>query len=114
VELTFTDDVSSGYKLFKSQFITRTIKMIKQSALMLLAIASLGLAACDDKTTTEQTQKSEVGGTTVEKTTTTETTTDGDGNVSKEVETKTTVDPEGMMNKETTVHEQTTDTKETE
>ncbi len=86
--------------------------MNKHTALMLLAVTSLGLAACDDKTTTEQTQKSEVGGTTIEKTTTTETTSDGDGNVSKEVETKTTVDPEGMMNKETTVHESATDTKE--
>jgi hypothetical protein len=79
----------------------------KSVTMIALAFLVLGLPACKDKAKTETTQKSVVGGTTVEKTTTTETTVDDDGDRTREVETKTTVDPEGMMNKETTTHEET-------
>lgn len=85
--------------------------MTKKLALMLMAVTALGLSACDDKTTTESTEKSEVGGTTIEKEVTTETTTDGQGNVSQETKTETSVDPAGALNKETTTTE-STETKE--
>ena len=85
--------------------------MTKHFALMLVAVLALGgLAACDDKTSTETTESSEVNGTTVEKTVTTETQSDGDSS-STETKVETTVDPEGVMNKETTTHE-STETKE--
>lgn len=89
-------------------------KMMKNIALMLLAVSSLTLMACDDqKTKTESSQKSEVeGGTTMERVTTTETKTDDSGNAKQETETKTTTDPQGLMNKETTT-EKTTQSTET-
>jgi uncharacterized lipoprotein YehR (DUF1307 family) len=87
--------------------------MTKNFALMLMAVLALGgLAACDDKTTTETTESSDVNGTVIERTVTTETESDGD-NSSTETTIETTVDPEGLMNKETTTHE-STETKEVE
>lgn len=80
--------------------------MTKKLAL-LMAFMALGLSACDNKSTTETTEKSEVGGTTIERQTTTETTTNSDG-TSQETKTETTVDPQGLMNKETTEHESST------
>lgn len=75
-----------------------------------LAVLAFGVAACDNKSTTETTETSEVNGTEVEKTTEATTTTDGDETTTT-TETTTTVDPEGLGNKETETH--TTETKET-
>lgn len=85
------------------------MKMTKYMMLTLLAVTTLGLAACDDTTTkTETTQKGETAaGTVVERTTTTETTNDGDGNVKSESKVETTVDPKGLMNKETVTEKAT-------
>ncbi len=83
--------------------------MTKYFMLTIMALTTLGLAACDDTTTkTESTQKAETpAGTVVERTTTTERTNDGDGNVKQESKVETTVDPKGMMNKETTTETST-------
>ena len=77
--------------------------MKKNIALVMVAVAAMGLSACKEKVSqTEVVEKSTVNGTTVESKTTTETSVDDEGNRRIEAETKTTVDPEGMMNKETT------------
>ncbi len=82
--------------------------MNKSFMIVAFAVTTLGLAACDDTTKTERTQKSETSsGTQIEKKTTVETTKDGDGNASRDVKTETSVDPKGLMNKETTTQEST-------
>jgi hypothetical protein len=91
------------------------MKMTKYFMMMIMAVTTLGLAACDDATTkTQNTQKAEtLSGTVVERTTTTESNNDGDGNVKSESKVETTVDPKGLMNKETTT-EESTDSQEKE
>ncbi len=76
--------------------------MKKNTALLMMAVLVLGLAACKKKSETEVTDTSTVNGTTIETTTSTETTTEDDGTVTTETNKETTVDPEGAMNKETT------------
>lgn len=79
--------------------------MKKFCTLAAVAVLTLGVTACDEKTETKVEERAVVNGTEVETSTTRTTTVDDHGNATTHIESERTVDPEGLMNKQTTEHE---------